>query len=103
MSVMDESDSIPQQAPAAPTKRRWRRRMKITAIALLLTAILLRVVMAFALPAVLSRVAKFYDLDIQCQRQSLALVGGNMGLWGVKVYPRGGGDPLFVADYVHGE
>src|SRR5438552_9783830 len=102
MSITDERDST--VAPAtAPKKRRWRRRFKIAAIAIALLVIAFRVVMIFALPAVLSRVARYYDLDIQCQRESLAMMGGNMGLYGVKVYPRGGGDPIFTADYVHGE
>ena len=102
MSMPDEP--TPSDAPVtAPKKGRWRRRIRNLVVIVAFTAIGMRVLMIFALPTVISRVAKFYDLDIQCKRQTLALFGGDMGLWDVKVILRGGGDPLLAADYIHGE
>src|SRR2546425_8881271 len=83
MSFADVQDDLETEA-GAPSPRRWRRRFKIAAILLIVLAIGLRIGMIFALPAVLSRVAAFYGFDIQCQRQSLAVMGGHLGLWGVE-------------------
>src|SRR5437763_16317313 len=100
MSVADTQEQA-QGAGQAPAPRRWRRRIKVGAITLIVVAIALRIVMIFALPAVISRVGGFYGLDIKSDRQSLAVIGGQAGLWNFKIYPRGGGHLLFAASSVH--
>src|SRR4051794_32923839 len=102
MSGVDTTEAT-QGAGQTPAPRRWRRRIKITAITVIVVALVLRIVMIFVLPAVISRVGGFYGLDIKSDRQSLAVIGGRAELWNVKIYPKGSGDLLFAADYVHGE
>src|SRR5947207_1399978 len=102
MSVGDTQDQAPGAGPA-PKKHPWRRRIKITALTVIVISFVLRITMIFALPLVISRVGRFYGIDIKSNRQSLAIMGGQAALWNVKIYAKGGGDLLFAADYVHGE
>ena len=102
MSVGDTQDQAPGAGPA-PKKHPWRRRIKIFLLTVIVISFVLRITMIFALPLVLLRVGRFYGIDIKSTRQSLAIMGGQAALYNVKIYPKGGGDLLFAADYVHGE
>src|SRR4051812_48740616 len=94
-----------EKTPVASTKKpkSWKRRLKIAFFTLLTCVFVLRIIVILALPAVLAKVASFYDLDLKYDRASLALIGGNAALTNVKVYARSGGEPIFTADYLHGE
>src|SRR2546423_15391674 len=89
MSVADTSEQT-QTAGQAPAPRRWRRRIKIGAVTLIVVAIALRIVMIFALPAVISRVGGFYGLDIKSDRQSRAVIGWQAGVWEGQSFPQEG-------------
>lgn len=85
-----------------PKKGRWKRRLLKTLFALVLFAVVFRIGLFFLLAATLNKVANFYDLDLKYDRQEITLLGGDAGLWGVKVSNRGDPTPFLVADYVHG-
>ena len=104
MSTDDAMDhAAPTPAANKPARHRWRRRLKIAAYVLLLGVLLMRILTIFALPIVLAKVAGYYNLDIKYDRQTLALLGGHAGLWNVRIYPKGGGEPLLTSEYMQGD
>ena len=50
----------------------------------------------------MKKVAAAYGFDIGFDQQELTLLGGNVGLWGLKVTPKSGGEPVFRAGYIRG-
>jgi hypothetical protein len=99
-----QTDTPAASATTAPAKKRgrWRRRLLVAALTLAVVTVGLRIVLHFALPSVLARVAATYNLDLRYARHTLTLLGGEAGLWKVNVLPRSGGEPLLHAEYVHG-
>lgn len=107
-------------APADPKKteqtpartKPWRRRLRRAAIILVASLLVLRIALAFLLPAVLRKTAGRYDLSFTCDRIDLSLMGGDAGIWNLQLTPRGHRpagapataaatpDPLFKSEYV---
>src|SRR5690554_3801693 len=105
----DDVNSTPAPETASPESaarprkpRRWRRRIVIALVALLAIGLILRIILYFALPVVINKVAAAFDLNVTFERHELTLLGGDAGLWFVKVTPKSGGVPLLSADYVRG-
>lgn len=92
------SDAKPRKA-----RPRWRRRILGGVVVLATFAVVLRVALHFALPSVIDKVAARYGLKVAFERQELTLLGGDAGLWFVKVTPMAGGEPVLAADYVRGD
>jgi hypothetical protein len=84
------------------TWQKWRRRIRRTIYTLLIIALIFRIILFFALAPVLSKVAGAYGFTASYDRQELTLLGGDVGLWGLKITPTAGGPPLLSADYVRG-
>ena len=87
---------------AAPMKGRWRRRIIRGLVVIILLAAVFRVALFFLLRPTLARVSQAYGVNITFDRQELTLVGGDVGLWGLKITPKDGTEPLLVCDYVRG-
>lgn len=109
MSQDTASSSTPSEPPAPakkadekPKRGRWRRRLFKTIFALVLFFVVIRVGVFFLLAMTLRKVANFYDLDLTYGRQEITVLGGDAGLWDVKVSRRGENKPFLEADYVHG-
>jgi hypothetical protein len=80
-------------------KRSWRRRLMVAGVAVLLLALIGRVIIAVAFPTVLHRVAGLYDLVARYSRMELSLLDGDVGLWDLTVTPKSGGEPLMATEY----
>src|SRR5690606_2136212 len=98
------ADSPSPEKPARkPKKRRtWKQRLKITAIVVIVAAIVIRLALNLLLPTVVRKVANAYDLDCTYDRMSLGLLSGNAHIWNLELRPRGGGDSIIHADYIQG-
>jgi hypothetical protein len=93
----------PEKQPQAISRaRRWRLRIQRIVLLLLVLAVVMRIVVFFALGPVMRKVAAAYGYDISFQRQELTLLGGDVGLWYVKVTPKSGGPPVLQTDYLRG-
>src|SRR5688572_1425780 len=97
------SSPIPATAPPTKKKRRWRRLLLWTLIVLVVLAVAARITIALAFPSVLRQVAAAYGLDASYERMELYVLGGDVGLWHLRVAPKDGGEPLLTADYVRGD
>ncbi|MCE9592879.1 MAG: DUF748 domain-containing protein [Planctomycetes bacterium] len=110
--MSDEPTKPADPTPPAPDPKpdktkvkkpgRWRRRLFRLAIVLLVLAVGMRVAVYFLLPSILNKVGDTYGLQITFERQEMVLLGGDVGIWGLKVAPKAGGPALFDADYVRG-
>src|SRR5687768_17865748 len=99
------SDPNPGASTAPPTKkkRRWRRLLLWTLIVLIVLAVAARITVAVAFPSVLRKVAAAYGLDARYERMELYMLGGDVGLWHLRVAPKDGGEPLLTAEYVRAD
>lgn len=97
-----EKPSASQPAKKQKKRRTWKQRLKITAIVVIVAAILIRIALNFLLPTVVRKVANAYDLDCTYDRMSLGLFEGNAHIWNLELRPRGGGDSIIRADYIQG-
>jgi hypothetical protein len=105
--------SPPAEAPASgdrskPSRgrRRWRRRLIALLVVVIVIGLALRATVRWTLPAALSKAAAPYDLDVRYDRLQLHLLGGDVGLWNVRVVQHGAPDnaePILHADYVRGD
>ncbi len=91
-------------APTEPTKKtkkpgRWRRRAWYAFWIILALAIVLRLIIIFAFPVVLRKVAAHYGFDCTYERTEIYLIDSDMGVWHLKITPKSGGDPLLDAEY----
>jgi hypothetical protein len=80
----------------------WRRRIRRTVYISVLVALIIRIILFFALGPVLSKVAAAYGFTATYDRQELTLLGGDVGLWGLRIAPATGGPVVFEADYLRG-
>ena len=104
MSVQSPLTTSEPQPSTTPSKPRgsWRRRIFRALVVVIVLAFALRVMVFFALRPTLRRVSEAYGVWITFDRQELTLVGGDVGLWGLKVFPKGSDKPLMACDYVRG-
>jgi hypothetical protein len=86
-----------------PPKRRWPRRIRRLVIAVLLLAVISRIVVAVAFPIVLRRVAGFYGLNCSYDRMELSMLSGDAGLWHLTFTPKGDREPIFSSEYIFGD
>lgn len=93
----------PESKPAKPARwPKWRKRLWRGFLITLTLALVVRVVLFFAIGPVMRKVAGIYGFDVTFQRQEITLLGGDVGLWYLKVTPQSGGEPIFQADYIRG-
>jgi hypothetical protein len=71
-------------------------------VAVILLAFVFRLALFFLLRPTLGRISKAYGINITFDRQELTLLGGDVGLWGLKITPKNSSEPLLVCDYVRG-
>ncbi|MGC4030566.1 MAG: DUF748 domain-containing protein [Tepidisphaeraceae bacterium] len=101
-----ENPTPPADAkPLKPKKKRrtWRQRIRLTILALLILAFCFRIALNFLLPTVINRIAAMYDLEVGYDRLSLSMLGGNAQIWGLKVRPANGGEPILQGEYLQGD
>ncbi len=106
----------PKPAPQRPVSRagavitnvysRWsrlpvrlRRGLLWSLVTLVVLVTIFRVTLPWIVPSVLRKVASGYGLSCQYERLELSLLGGDAGLWNLKLSPIEGGDPLITAEY----
>ncbi|MCX5660903.1 MAG: DUF748 domain-containing protein [Planctomycetota bacterium] len=79
----------PASAAAVPPRapHRWRRRFGMAFLVLLVLAVVFRIALIWLMPAVLRQVARTYQLDCAYDRMELSLLGGDVGIWGLKLTP----------------
>lgn len=105
------SSPVPPAAkpPAAGKPRRnWRRLLGRLSLLLLVLLVVFRLALTFLLPPLFSKVASYYNLNCSYDRMQLTLLGGDVGLYGLKLTPRDAGaagaggktEPLISAEYV---
>jgi len=91
---------VPQEKPAKPRKRRrWLRRIGCAVVSLFLLLVVLRFALPFALPAIVAKVAKGYDLACTYERLHFSVLGGYVELWHLIVAPIEGGEPYVHLEY----
>lgn len=96
--------STASSAPAKPSRgKKWRRRLKLTFLTLLLLFGIFRIALQFMLPTVLRRTAASYGLAANYERHEMDLFGGDVGIWHLILAPIEGGKPLLKADYCRGD
>jgi hypothetical protein len=101
--MSDSTDNAPASSSASKKPRRpWRSKLWRAFLVVLTLALALRVILFFAIAPVMRKVAAAYGFDVSFQRQELTLLGGDVGLWGLKVIPSNGAEPVFNADYIRG-
>src|SRR5690348_5641906 len=99
------SVEAPRPGPTAKPlqkKGRWRRRIARRLLAIIVLAVVFRVALFFLLRPTLGRISQAYGVNITFDRQELTLLGGDVGLWGLKITPKDGSEPFLVCDYVRG-
>ena len=94
--------SAPEPQKKVKKRRTWKQRLKITAIVLIIAAVLIRIGLNLLLPTVVRKVANAYDLDCSFDRMSLGLISGNAHIWNLVLRPKTGGDSIVRADYIQG-
>jgi Domain of Unknown Function (DUF748) len=80
-------------------ERKWGRRLRRLVIILLILVLGMRALVHVLLPPVLNKVAKSYGLNAAYDRLELSTLGGDVGLWGVRFTPIGGGEPVLAMSY----
>src|SRR4051794_14982090 len=66
---------------------RWRRRVLWVLLIGVVLILALRATVRWTLPAALSKAGAPYGLDVRYDRLQLHLLGGDVGLWNVRVVP----------------
>jgi len=98
----------PPPTPAAEPKppvsraRRWRIRLTRLLVIVVLVGLVCRALVYFIFPPVLHKVAGLYGLNATYDRIELYLLGGDIGLWGLKLSPSEGGEPFLTVSYCRG-
>lgn len=82
---------------------KWRRRLKWTAIILLVLGVLFRVLLSILLPVVINKAANYSGMDCTYDRVSLGVLSGEASIWGLKLTSIEGGDPIGQLEYVRGD
>lgn len=87
-----------------PAKKRskWPRRIFRTIMTILILAGVLRIALTFVLPSVIRKAAAHYEMDASWERIQLNIMGGDFGIWHLKLTPRGGGETIAHAEYCRG-
>src|SRR3954454_22325617 len=85
-----------------PRRRKWLRRVSITAAVLLGLVLVLRVAIMFAFPVALRKTAALYGLNCSYERVEFSALGGDAGLWHLTLTPKEGGEPVLQSEYVRG-
>jgi hypothetical protein len=93
---MSTSATTGQPATGWP---KWRRRLAIFSAVVLAGALLLRVSVIFLLPPVMHRIASAYDMRLEYQRMELYMLGGDVGIWNLKLTPIESNNPVMVSGY----
>jgi Domain of Unknown Function (DUF748) len=88
--------------PVRSRREKWRRRFFITIAALLLVALSFRLVLHALFPYVLDRVARGYGLSATYDKLDLQMLGGDVGMWGLRFTPVEGGEPAIRSSYCRG-
>jgi hypothetical protein len=88
---------------AQPKKiRRWRRRLAWTGGIFVFLVVAVRLLVPLLLPAVMGKIAGAYGMTCTYDRVELNLTNGDANMWGLKILPKDGGDPILATDYCHG-
>ena len=94
------ADAEATAAEKSPKKRRrWRRLIVVVCIVIIAVSLAMRVIIIFAFPSVLKKVAASYDLNATYDRMELYLLGSDVGLYHLKLTPKAGGDALVDLEY----
>ena len=105
MSEIDPPNQTPDKKPSDGSAaresraRKWRKRLTRITIFLVVLAFVMRAVVQVVFPPVLRKVAKAYGLNATYDRLELYLVGGDVGLWGLRFTPIAGGEPVLATAY----
>lgn len=101
-----ESSKAKADRPKRSRGDRWRRRVLWVLLILIGLIIAVRLTVRWTVPAVLSKAAAPYNLDVRYDRMQFHMLGGDVGLWNVRIVPHGAPDtvePILHADYVRGD
>jgi hypothetical protein len=95
---------VPNEAPKPPKRQRtpgqkWRRRIAVVLATFLLMGIAVRCAVPLLLPTVLQSVASTYGFDATYDDLDFYILGGDVGLWNLRVTPKGGGEPVLQTQY----
>jgi hypothetical protein len=96
-SLAASSEKKSGKKPKVKAPGRWRRRIVRTFMFIIVLGLGLQILLWCLLPWTLRRAAKFYDLDLTCDRPDLSLFNSDAGLWHVKVTQHG--QPVASVDY----
>jgi hypothetical protein len=94
------------EKPKRSRGQRWRRRAIWVLLIGVGLIVALRLTVRWTLPAALSKAAAPYDLDVRYDRLQFHMLGGDIGLWNVRIVPHGAPDDaeaILHADYVRGD
>ena len=101
-----EGATVKADRPKLSRGARWRRRLIWVLLIGISLLFALRASVRWTLPAVLSKAAAPYNLDVRYDRLQFHMLGGDVGLWNVRIVPHGAPDsvePILHADYVRGD
>src|SRR4051794_35896597 len=116
MTTPSESSPTPDAKPNAKadptpakdvsTKRtrreKWRRRFFVLVTTLALISLLVRAAAHAIFPIVLDRIAGTYGLHADYDKLDLSVLGGDVGIWGLRFTPVDGGKPVVTSAYCRG-
>ncbi len=103
-----ESSPSPKKPKPAPPKRaesrgqKWRRRLTRIIVVAVVVVLIMRALVHVLLPPVLRKVARTYGLNASYDRLEIETLGGDAGLWGLRLTSLEGGKPFLESEYCRG-
>lgn len=88
--------------PRTARARTWRIRLTRLLVLVVILGLIFRALIYVVFPPVLRKVAGLYGLNATYDRMELYILGGDIGLWGLKLSPAEGGDPFLTVSYCRG-
>ena len=103
-SADDKTSSASEPAVKTPRKPRtrrqkWFRRFLVVVVTLVLIGVAIRAVVPLLLPTVLQGVASAYGFNATYDDLDIYILGGDVGLWNLKITPKGGSEPALQTKY----
>lgn len=92
----------PDTSDRRTTGQKWRRRIIVALTTILICFVVVRALIPLLLPTVLTQVAARYDLDARYDKLDFNLLGGDVGIWNLRLLPRSGGEPVLSIGYCRG-
>ena len=95
-------DDKAEKKPKRTTGQKWTRRALVVIVTVLLIGLAIRIAVPILFPRVLSAVANSYGFEATYDNLDFYIFGGDVGLWNLKITPKGGAEPALQTQYCRG-